>query len=52
VITAAGDQQTPDTTALSQVLAAAQPGDKVTVTVSRDGQERTIEVTLGELPGS
>jgi putative serine protease PepD len=52
VITAAGDQQTPDTTALSQVLAAAQPGDKVTVTVSRDGQERTVGVTLGELPGS
>jgi len=52
VITAAGDQETPDTTALSQVLAAAQPGDKVTVTVSRDGQERTIAVTLGELPGS
>jgi S1-C subfamily serine protease len=52
VIIAAGDQETPDTTALSQVLAAAQPGDKVTVTVSRDGQERSVQVTLGELPGS
>jgi S1-C subfamily serine protease len=52
VITAAAGQQTPDTTALSQVLAAAQPGDKVTVTVSRDGQERDVQLTLGELPAS
>jgi S1-C subfamily serine protease len=52
VITSVGSSQTPDTTALSQALAAAQPGDKVTVTVSRDGQGRTVQVTLGELPGS
>jgi S1-C subfamily serine protease len=52
VITSVGRSQTPDTTALSQALAAAQPGDKVTVTVSRDGQDRTVQVTLGELPGS
>ncbi len=52
VITAAGGQETPDTTALAQVLAAAQPGDKVTVTVSRDGQERDVQLTLGELPAS
>jgi len=52
VITKVGSQEITDTTALSQSLAAAQPGDKVTVTVSRDGQERTIGVTLGELPGS
>jgi S1-C subfamily serine protease len=52
VITAAGPQQTPDTTALSQALAAASPGDKIALTVSGDGQERTVQVTLGELPGS
>jgi S1-C subfamily serine protease len=52
VITSVGRSETPDTTALSQALAAAQPGDKVTVTVSRDGQDRTVQVTLGELPGS
>jgi S1-C subfamily serine protease len=52
VITSVGRSQTPDTTALSQALAAAQPGDKVAVTVSRDGQDRTVQVTLGELPGS
>ena len=52
VITAAAGQQTPGTTALSQVLAAAQPGDKVAVTISRDGQDRTVQITLGQLPGS
>jgi putative serine protease PepD len=52
VITSVGRSETQDTTALSQALAAAQPGDKVAVTVSRDGQDRTVQVTLGELPGS
>jgi S1-C subfamily serine protease len=52
VITAVGGAQTTDTTALSQALAAAEPGDTVTVTVSRDGQDRSVQVTLGELPGS
>jgi S1-C subfamily serine protease len=52
VITAVGGAQTTDTTVLSQALAAAKPGDTVTVTISRDGQNRTVQVTLGELPGS
>ena len=52
VITRAGAQETPDTTALSQALAAASPGDKVTVTVSRGGEDRTVQITLGELPAS
>ena len=52
VITAVGDAQTQDTTALSQSLAAARPGDKVTITFSRAGQERTVQLTLGELPSS
>jgi S1-C subfamily serine protease len=52
VITAVGGAQTTDTTALSQALAAAEPGDTVTVTISRDGQDRSVQVTLGELPGS
>jgi S1-C subfamily serine protease len=52
VITRVGGQETPDTTALSQALAAASPGDKVTVTVSRDGEQRDVQVTLGELPAS
>jgi S1-C subfamily serine protease len=52
VITKAGSQETTDLTALSQALAAAQPGDKLTLTVSRGDGERNVQVTLGELPGS
>src|SRR5690242_4713604 len=52
VITSVGAQETPDTTALAQALAAASPGDKVTLTVSRDGENRDVQVTLGELPAS
>ena len=52
VIKSIGGVQIPDTTALTQALAAAEPGDQVTVTISRDGQDRDIPVTLGELPGS
>ena len=52
VITSAGRTPTPDTAALAQVLAAAEPGQPVTLTVTRDGQPRTVRVTLGELPGS
>src|SRR5882762_129479 len=37
VITAVRGAQTTDTTALSQALAAAEPGDTVTATISRDG---------------
>jgi len=52
VIVSVGAQETPDTTALSQALAAASPGDKVSLTVSRDGEQRDVQVTLGELPAS
>ena len=56
VITSVGSAQTPDTTALTQALAAAAPGDKVTVTISRAGisragQDQDVQVTLGELGG-
>jgi S1-C subfamily serine protease len=52
VIQSVGRAQTPDATALSQALAAAQPGEKVPVTVARGGHDLTVQVTLGELPGS
>jgi putative serine protease PepD len=51
VITKAGDQPISDLTGLSQVLAAAQPGDKLALTASRGGEEHNVQVTLGELPG-
>ena len=43
---------TPDTQALAGVLAAADPGDQITLTVIRATQELTVKLTLGELPGS
>jgi S1-C subfamily serine protease len=60
VIKSVGGAQTPDATALSEALAAARPGDQVTLTVIRGApgqaqgttQELTVHVTLGELPGS
>jgi S1-C subfamily serine protease len=52
VIKSVGSAQTPDATALTQALAAAKPGDQVTVTISRAGQDQDVQVTLGELPGS
>ena len=65
VIRSLGSTQTPDATALSQALAAARPGQQVTVTFTRGtgdgaqgsssaGQARSlsVQVTLGELPGN
>jgi putative serine protease PepD len=52
MIQAIGPDRTPDAAAMAQALAAARPGDHVTVTVTRGTQNLTIPVTLGELPGS
>lgn len=52
VIQAVGKVRTPDTTALAQALAAARPGQEITVTVARHGQTLTVPVTVGELPGT
>ena len=51
VIRAVGQARTPDATALVQALAAARPGQAVTVTITRDAQTLTLDVTLSELPG-
>ena len=52
VIRQAGATPVTATSALTQVLVAAKPGDKLPVTVIRAGQQLTVPVTLGELPGS
>ena len=52
VITAAGTTRTPDDTALAQAIAAARPGQQVTLGITRSAQPLTLQVTLGELPGS
>jgi S1-C subfamily serine protease len=51
VIHSAGNTRTPDAPALSQALAAAHPGQHVTLTATRATQDLTVQVTLGELPG-
>lgn len=52
VIRSLGQTATPDTQALMEALATAQPGQAVTVTVTRDAQSVHLQLTLGELPGS
>jgi putative serine protease PepD len=43
---------TPDSSALSVVLAGLQPGQKVPVVIEKaDGTQSTVQVTLGEIPG-
>jgi S1-C subfamily serine protease len=51
VIKSVAGTHIPDTTALTQALAAAKPGDTVTVTISRASQDQDVRVTLGELGG-
>ncbi|MEU6381729.1 trypsin-like peptidase domain-containing protein [Streptomyces sp. NPDC046909] len=48
IITALGDTDITTITSLSEALAAESPGDKVSVTYTRDGAEKTADVTLGE----
>ncbi|MFI1719993.1 S1C family serine protease [Streptomyces sp. NPDC020489] len=48
VITRLGGTDITTITSLSEALAAKRPGDKVRVTYTRDGAERTADVTLGE----
>jgi hypothetical protein len=64
VIRSVGRAQTPDAQSLSQALAAAQPGQQVSVTVTRgaaggaqgsgaaSAHDLTVRVALDELPGS
>ncbi|WP_282704094.1 trypsin-like peptidase domain-containing protein [Streptomyces sp. CC219B] len=48
VITGLGDADITTVTSLAEALASEQPGEKVTVTFTRDGREKTVDVTLGE----
>ena len=38
-----------DPKALSEMIAEIEPGKKVTISVLRDGNEQTVDVTLGNL---
>ena len=51
VITSLGQAPIPEATALTEALAAREPGQTVAVTVDRGGQTLTRQLELGELPG-
>ncbi|MFJ8633588.1 S1C family serine protease [Streptomyces sp. NPDC093568] len=48
IITRLGDTDITTITSLSEALAGEQPGDRTTVTFTRDGNEQKADVTLGE----
>src|SRR5262245_16161520 len=53
IIVAINGKPTPTVGALGTILAVMKPGQKVKVTVvHQDGKRSTVEVKLGELPGS
>jgi S1-C subfamily serine protease len=52
VIRKLGPAPTPDAGALLSALAAADPGQRVELTVTRAGQTHTVPVTLGTLPAT
>ena len=50
VITKVDDTKITGGSDLTSAIRSHQPGDKVTISYTRDGDEKTAEVTLGELP--
>jgi putative serine protease PepD len=50
VITKVDDTEITSGSDLTSAIRSHQPGDEVTITYTRDGDENTAEVTLGELP--
>ncbi|MEV5571251.1 trypsin-like peptidase domain-containing protein [Spirillospora sp. NPDC052269] len=53
LIMAVNGTQTPNQTQLAEVLSKQKPGDKAKVDLqTSNGSKKTVEVTLGELPGS
>ncbi|WP_371529611.1 trypsin-like peptidase domain-containing protein [Streptomyces sp. NBC_01283] len=49
IITKLGDTPITTITSLSEALAGEKPGDKAQVTYTRDGSDKTADVTLGEM---
>jgi putative serine protease PepD len=50
VITKVGDTDVTDAASLTAAVRSQSPGDSVQVTFTRNGNEQTVDVTLGELP--
>ncbi len=51
VVVAVDGQPVRDARDLTRRIGAARPGAAVRLTVMRDGAERTVQLTLGQLPG-
>lgn len=51
IITRIGDKKIEDTDDVSEAIHAHKPGDKVTITVLRDGKEQKITAELGKWKG-
>ncbi|MER6997808.1 trypsin-like peptidase domain-containing protein [Streptomyces sp. NPDC000410] len=49
IITGLGDDEITTITSLAESLASDKPGQRIKVTYERGGEERTVEVTLGEI---
>jgi putative serine protease PepD len=49
IITKVGPDRITTITSLAEALASERPGERVTVTYTRGGEQRTAEVTLGEV---
>ena len=52
VVTEVDGQQVDDPTDISTAIADNKPGDRVSMRVSRNGQERQLDVTLGNRPAT
>jgi putative serine protease PepD len=52
VITSLGGKAVSNSSALSSLVDEHKPGDTVTVTLTRDGQRKTLQVKLGERPAT
>ena len=52
VITALGGQTVEDSSSLSGLVDAHKAGETVSVTVRRNGQDKTLQVKLGERPAT
>ncbi|MHA3775520.1 DegQ family serine endoprotease [Verrucomicrobiota bacterium sgz303538] len=52
VVTAVGDKKVDDPRELQLMIGSMAPGTKVDLKVMRDGQEKTVQVELGERPGA
>ena len=52
IITKVNNDKVTATVSVQSIIGKYNPGDKVTLTVTRDGKEKSISLTLGEAPQS